>query len=175
MWQMDELTKIVMQILSNLKVRRQAWIDLLELSTIHQLHEARALAIQMISTTFTGRGMNKVVLARQYGVKRWLEEGLREMVQQEEPFTDEDDEIVGCTTVVKVYRLRERLHVARCRDCRAGYSNQDEAEEGVSKEFEKELNDMDGEIDFDFNSSSGGHKSGRATEDSDLVSNDDGM
>jgi hypothetical protein len=149
MWQMDGLTEIVLQKLSNLNARRQAWIDLLDLSTIHQLHSTRALAIQKIYTTFNARGTDKVALARQYGVKQWLEEGLREMVQREEQFTDEDDEIVGCKTIVKVYRLRERLHFARCRDRRTGYSNQDEAKEGVSKEFEKELNDMDGEIEID--------------------------
>jgi hypothetical protein len=94
------------------------------------------------------------------------------MVQQEELFTDEDDGIVGFMTILKVYRLRERLHFARCRDRRAGYANRDEAKQSVCKEFEKELNDMDGEIDFDFNSSSGGHKS---AEDGDLDPDDDGM
>jgi hypothetical protein len=149
MWQMDGLTEIVLQKLSNLVARRQAWIELLDLSTIHQLHNTRALAIRKISTTFNGRGTDKVVLAREFGVKQWLEEGLREMIQREEPFTDEDEETVGCKTIVKVYRLRERLHGARCRDRRAGCTNQDEAKEGVSKEFEKELNDMDGEIEID--------------------------
>jgi len=149
MWQMDGLTEIVLQKLSNLASRRQAWIELLDLSTIHQLHSARALAIRKISRTFRGRGTDKVALGRRFGVKQWLEEGLREMVQREEPFTVEDDEMVGCKTMVKLYRLRERLHSGGCRNRRAGYADKDEAKVGVSEEFEKELNDMDGEIEIE--------------------------
>ena len=147
MWQMDGLTAKVIQRLSNVKGRRQAWIGLLQLSTVHQLHDARALAIQKISTMFSGRGTDKVVMARQHGVKQWLEEGLREMVQQKDPFTDEAVEMVGWKTITKLYRLRECLRVARSNNNHFGQQEDVLAKAGVGKEFEMELNDMDQDIE----------------------------
>ena len=148
MWQMDNLTDMVVQKLSNIKGPRLAWIDLLELASVHQLPGARALAIQKISSTFNGRGTDKVALARHYGVKEWLEEGLRELIQRKDGFTDEDDEALGWKTVSKLYRIRERLHFE---DRGHRHLDQGRVEDGVKREFEKELNEIDrhGEIEFD--------------------------
>jgi hypothetical protein len=146
LWQMDGLTEMLVEKLANVKGQRQAWIGLLQLATVHQLHDARALAIQKISTTFSRRGTDKVVLARRFGVKQWLEEGLLEMVQQSDPFSDEAVEIVGWKTVMKLYRLRERAQPPRSN---SSYHNQSayDVKAGISKEFEKELNDMDHQIE----------------------------
>ena len=147
MWQMDNLTDMVVQQLSNLKGRRGAWIDLLDLASVHQLPGARVLAIQKIASTFNGRGTDKVVLGRQHGVKEWLEGGLRELVQREDSFTDEDDEALGWKTVSKLYRIRERIHFEE----RGHHLHVDEGRVvyDVKKEFEKELNEMDGEMEID--------------------------
>ena len=146
MWQMDNLTDMVVQKLSDLKGRRQVWIDLLELASVHQFPGARALAIQKISFTFNGRGTDKVTLGRQYGVKEWLKEGLRELIQRKDAygFTDEDEEALGWKTVSKLYRIRERIHYENCRcdDDR----DREEAEDGVKREFDKELSEIDCEI-----------------------------
>jgi hypothetical protein len=136
MWQMDNLTEMVTGELSELQARREAWMDLLELANVHQLSDAHSLAMEKITSTFNGRGIDKVVLGRQCGMKQWLEDGLRELVQREDGFTDEDDEALGWKTVSKLYRVRERLRG----------TNKEKVEDAVKREFEKELNEIDCEI-----------------------------
>ena len=142
MWQMDNLTSSVIEEMTDLQARRESWIDLLELANVHQLPDARKLAVEKITKTFNGRGTDKVVLGRQCRMKKWLEEGLRELVDRKDGFTDEDDETLGWKTVSKVYRIRERLHIEKC----DRHFNDVKLQDGVKREFEMELNEIDYEI-----------------------------
>jgi hypothetical protein len=112
MWQMDGVADPVVQRMWDVNAWRRDWIDLLRLSTDHQLSSARALAIQKIS--FKG-SIDKVVMARKYGVQKWLEEGLQELLRRESPPTDEEDELLGWKTIAKLYRIRDRVLAFLCR------------------------------------------------------------
>lgn len=54
LWQMDGLTKTVLQTRSSSKISRENWLVLLDVSAQYQLPEVRTFAIRELSSTFTG-------------------------------------------------------------------------------------------------------------------------
>jgi hypothetical protein len=86
---------------------KNEWTKVLELSNTHELSEARALAIARLSSLGITGGVAKVQLARKYGVKQWLKEGLQELVQREAFFSDEEEDLLEWKTVSKLYRVRD--------------------------------------------------------------------
>jgi hypothetical protein len=116
---MDGLRKIVLEKLSNTDASRDDWITLLDLSMERRYPEARRLAIEKITPTFGGIGIEQVVMARKYGVKQWLRNGLRQLTERDQFLSDADEEILGWNTVFKLCRLREQ----RFKDVIQGYSN----------------------------------------------------
>jgi hypothetical protein len=153
LWQMDGLTKTVLETISTLKPSWENWVVLLDLSTQYHLPEVRAFAIRQLSSASAGRMLERVVWARKYRVKCWLQEGLGDLIRQREMLTDEDAEILGWKTVAKIYRARE-LHRNRLANTSYYRSGWDDAlhQAVISKtpvdigtEFGSELNEMEDE------------------------------
>jgi hypothetical protein len=92
---MDGLTQTVLQTLSSSKISREDWLVLLDVSAQYQLPEVRTFAIQELSPMFAGRNSERISLARKYGVKRWLQEGLVVLIRRHKMVSDEDAEILG--------------------------------------------------------------------------------
>jgi hypothetical protein len=149
MWRMDRLSNIVvgrMEALDVDHVDRDQWMKLLDLSDIHELSDARALAIERLSSLRFASSAAKVQLARKYGVEHWLREGLQELVQQTAIFSDEDEELLGWKTVIKLYRVRDGyLRSQYGRDPYGYYRHCDIANTNtttIEAEFEAELERM---------------------------------
>jgi hypothetical protein len=82
---------------------------LLDSPVLNQFPEIRELAIEKLSSILDQQpsGTEKVLLGRKYHVSDWLRAGLRELLKQDAPWSDEDEEILGWPTVSKLYRVRE--------------------------------------------------------------------
>jgi hypothetical protein len=76
-----------------LRGHEQEWINLLNVSDM--LLDVCTLAIERSQEFSDIRGVRKVLLARKYHVEQWLREGFQELVQREEVFSDEEEELFG--------------------------------------------------------------------------------
>jgi hypothetical protein len=108
MWGMDRLRGIAMEKMRGLTVfEPEEWMKVLDMADMQGLSDARALAIVRLSSLGITGGVAKVQLARKYGVKQWLKEGLQELVQREAFFSDEEEDLLEWKTVSKLYRVRD--------------------------------------------------------------------
>jgi hypothetical protein len=112
LWQMDGLTELVLDELSDTSASRDDWINLLDLSIENEYPKVGELAIEKITSTFwstfSGQSIELVALARKYGVKKWLRQGLRQLLERDQFFSDADEEVLGSKIVLKLCRLREQ-------------------------------------------------------------------
>ena len=115
---MEELANSVLKKLSDATASQHDWIALLDLTEEHHHPKARRLAIQKITPTIDGVGLQQVVMARKYRVRQWLRKGLQLLVDQDQFLSYGADNILGCKTVVKLCCLREQ----RLKDSIAYYS-----------------------------------------------------
>jgi hypothetical protein len=109
LWQMDRLAELVLEELSDASASRDEWITLLDFSIEHQYPKARELAIDKITSTFAGQAIEQVVMARKYGVQKWLRDGFKQLLERNQFFSDTDEEVLGWNIVFKLCRLREQL------------------------------------------------------------------
>jgi hypothetical protein len=108
MWQMERLQKIVIERMRLLTVDEpDGWTRLLDLSVQHLLSAARALAIERLSQFYSIKEVAKVQLARKYHVVKWLKEGYEELVRREAFFSNEEEELLGSKTIIKLCRVRD--------------------------------------------------------------------
>ena len=162
MWQMDNLTKTVLNELLSAKSAkgRDHWVTLLDSPVLNQLPTVRIVAIQQLSRILDlqSLGAEKVLLARKYQVSHWLLDGLRELLKQEDPWSEEDEAKLGLPTVSKLYRIREdyykkKLHRlnTRLQHQRAtspptprnlGPIDDGSIDNGIVREFSTELDSM---------------------------------
>ena len=115
MWRMINLTKNVLKELLTAEGGRDHWMTLLDSPVMDQFPVTRGLAIRQLSRILNRQslGAEKVLLARKYQVSSWLHDGLRELLKQEDPWSEEDEAKLGWPTVSKLYRIREDYYKQR--------------------------------------------------------------
>jgi hypothetical protein len=110
MWRMDRLRGIAVERMKVLTVNDPGeWMEVLDWSDMHQFSDCRELAIERLSrpqALSNIKGVARVQLARKYRVERWLKEGLQDLAQRGDFFSDEEEELLGWKTVIKLYRVR---------------------------------------------------------------------
>ena len=106
---MNDLTISVLERLSVSAATRDDWMTLLDSPILNKFPETRDLAIEKLSFILDQQasGTEKVLLGRKYQVSHWLRTGLRELLKQDAPWSDEDEATLGWPTVSKLYRVRE--------------------------------------------------------------------
>jgi hypothetical protein len=78
----------------------------LRCSTLWRVSEIREKAkIQLDSSL---KSVNRVLLARECHVGEWLSRGYQELVQRSETISEADEERLGSSTVIKLFRMRDR-------------------------------------------------------------------
>ncbi|KAF7309862.1 hypothetical protein MIND_00358300 [Mycena indigotica] len=82
------------------------WISVLKLSTMWFFIAARDLAITRLDTHNLSP-VERIVLARQYDVSKWLRSAYTELCTREEGITLADAETIGYRTTVQMYQVRE--------------------------------------------------------------------
>jgi len=141
---MDGLTKATLATLSASNTSRDDWLALLDLSFHHHLPESRALAIRNLTSMFAGMVSKKIILAQKYQVKHWLRDGLQELVQRKQPLSDDEGEVLGFKTVLKLYRARDSYN-AQSRLYYYSEARDEGAIAEIEKEFGSELGEMNDE------------------------------
>ncbi|KAH6890236.1 hypothetical protein BKA70DRAFT_871442 [Coprinopsis sp. MPI-PUGE-AT-0042] len=85
------------------KLAKEEWISVLKLSTIWQMDKIRALAIEGLSR-FDLSPLEKIVLAREYTVSKWLSSGVTTLVGTLDKFKIEDiAQTIGWETTARIY------------------------------------------------------------------------
>jgi len=82
------------------------WEAVLKLSTMWECGDTRTVAIQELSKIKIGEA-EKIMLSKEYGVASWLFKGYTELAKREEIVSEEEGEILGPETVVRLLRVRE--------------------------------------------------------------------
>jgi len=126
---------------TRIKMTSDEWISVLKLSTMWEFSEYRKLAIDKLSKSL--RLVDKICLAKEYKVADWLMEGYIGLASRQETISSDDEEKLGLSTVVRLFRLREgRRRCESCgRDCHYCPSSNWDARTEVRKAFLVELVD----------------------------------
>jgi hypothetical protein len=93
-------------------VSEEEWISILKLSTMWEFSYARDLAIKELS----GRAMDpitKVLLARQYGIPKWLLAAYHELVNRKELVSCDEAQQLGLNVAIQIFHIREKAISAR--------------------------------------------------------------
>jgi len=85
----------------------EKWISVLKLSTMWDFHETRELVIKELSKEGMIDLVVKVVLAKQYKIREWLFAGYEGLIKRKEAISTIEAELLGLTTVVRLFRIRE--------------------------------------------------------------------
>lgn len=107
MWQMDKLQRLAIEKISSLPVTVEEWVSVLKISTSWAVPEIRETAIQRLSM-FKIEPVDKVILATEYKVAKWLLEGYTELVLRSTTLSDQDEKRLGFKAASKLYRIREK-------------------------------------------------------------------
>jgi len=146
MWQMDNVVKKVKQKIETIDVKKEVWMDMLDVPDQYWLPDARALAIKQLSNDRKFRGVDKILLAKKHKIESWLRDGIRQLVYRKEHFEDEEADQLGWKTVNKLYRVREACHANGFRDPRTDINIVLEREFGA--EFMEMKASTETQIDF---------------------------
>jgi len=87
---------------------RKEWIHVLKLSTMWGLDDIRQMAIEKLSTGFGSDPIEKILLAKRYGVSSWLLDGYAQLVSQQAPLQMETLDSLDWKTKVSLLSLRDR-------------------------------------------------------------------
>jgi hypothetical protein len=85
---------------------REEWLSVLKLSTLWRFKELRTKALNRLSQIQIDP-VDKVILARDYGVEGWLVEGYTELVKRDEGLSSEARRRLGYETALQLYVKRE--------------------------------------------------------------------
>ncbi|KAJ7656458.1 hypothetical protein DFH06DRAFT_1091358, partial [Mycena polygramma] len=110
---------------ATLKMPKDHWISVLKLSTLWRFRDARALAIDNLTSSVAKTPVEAITLARQYQVASWLRTGYTALSQSR--LTSYDIETIGDKTALKIYQVREECalnKLARAGQNQHGYNNQ---------------------------------------------------
>jgi hypothetical protein len=116
---MEKLSRRVLDKMTASGKNIEDWTALLDMLSInHPLSEARTLAIQQISSMSRSlSGTQKVLLGRKYQVRKWVHDGVRQLVGQAS-FSADDEAKLGSQTLLQLYRIREDRHREEMRQLR---------------------------------------------------------
>jgi len=84
------------------------WVSVLKLSTMWDFHETRELAIKELSKEGMMDLVMKVGLAKQFKIPEWLFAGYERLIKRKEAISIVEAELLGLTTVVRLFRIREK-------------------------------------------------------------------
>ncbi|KAH6908561.1 hypothetical protein BKA70DRAFT_1280195 [Coprinopsis sp. MPI-PUGE-AT-0042] len=86
-------------------LNKDEWISVLKLSTIWQMDKIRKLAIEKLSI-MNMLPLEKIVMAREYNVSKWLSEGASALVETLDTFKIEDiAQTIGWETTARIYAV----------------------------------------------------------------------
>ncbi|KZP30037.1 hypothetical protein FIBSPDRAFT_710361, partial [Athelia psychrophila] len=85
---------------------QEEWMSVLKLSTLWKFTELRREAISHLNDMKV-EPAEKVIIARQYRVEKWLVEGYTALIKQDTIFTANQKATLGAETIIKLYKRRE--------------------------------------------------------------------
>jgi hypothetical protein len=88
---------------------KEDWTAVLKLSCLFDFASLRTFAISKLFPITNA--VDKIVLARQYGIDKWLEDAYFHVCMAPELPSDEDSEALGFSTFRKIARVREILDI----------------------------------------------------------------
>ncbi|OAX41238.1 hypothetical protein K503DRAFT_712991 [Rhizopogon vinicolor AM-OR11-026] len=91
----------------------EEWTSVLKLSKMWCFNCIHEFAIEQLEPMLAERPIDKVVLAQDYGVTRWLVSGLLELARRAEPVGSEDVQRLGLDTALKLADIRESRQTVR--------------------------------------------------------------
>ncbi|KAF8161462.1 hypothetical protein B0H34DRAFT_380786 [Crassisporium funariophilum] len=108
------------------------WLSILKLSTMWRFLALREQAIKELNTLRSLTPFDKITLGRRYRHLTWMMEGFKEVIDRSQPITDDEADLVGFPTAVRLFRIRENI---TRRVNGSGYAD-------IGTEFEQELEDI---------------------------------
>jgi len=106
MWRMDEIMRLAVEKILILPTTAKEWVVVLRCSTLWRVSEIREKAKTELDRSL--QPMDRVLLARECQIADWLSLGYRELVERSETISEADDERLGSSTVLKLFRMRDR-------------------------------------------------------------------
>jgi hypothetical protein len=85
---------------------REEWISVLKLSNMWGIAELRQEAVEELSK-ISLTSLEKVLLAREYKVEKWLVDGYAEFIKQGAILSDEEKKTLESHATIRIYELRE--------------------------------------------------------------------
>lgn len=85
---------------------REEWTSVLKLSTMWRFEELRQEAMNELAQMVIG-SVEKVALAREYRVEKWLVDGYTELIKRDTGLSSEEKERLGYETTIRIYEKRE--------------------------------------------------------------------
>ncbi|KDR75481.1 hypothetical protein GALMADRAFT_68512 [Galerina marginata CBS 339.88] len=104
------------------KLTTKEWESVLVLSSKWDMDVLRQLAIRKITPDLVTDPHELVLWGQKYNVDSWTLEGIRALVDQEEPMHEEDVKTLGLSVILKISAIREWLAWKAFKN--AGYSRQ---------------------------------------------------
>ncbi|KAG1726077.1 uncharacterized protein EDB91DRAFT_64371 [Suillus paluster] len=87
----------------------EEWTGVLKLSKMWGFTRIQEFAIQQMEPILATRPLDKVALAQDYGVTRWLIPGLLQLARRAEPVGQDDVRKLGLDTALKLAEVRESI------------------------------------------------------------------
>jgi hypothetical protein len=113
----------------------EQWESVLKLSTKWFFNDIRHRAIKEIDTVDDAiPDVNRIVLAKEYGISEWLLAGYKALITREETIDLQEGEKIGLRNSLQLYQLRDKHH-------RQGWDEETLKTETMCK-FAREINKM---------------------------------
>jgi hypothetical protein len=87
----------------------EQWIHLLSISTTFSIPRIRERAIREMTTNYTIDPIQKIVLGDKFGTDELKKSSYEELVQRGLKIQDDEAEILGLKTTIRINRVREQL------------------------------------------------------------------
>ncbi|KAJ3881059.1 hypothetical protein F5051DRAFT_426117 [Lentinula edodes] len=91
------------------KLTFDEWTSVLKLSDMWCMDVVKEHAISTMNSLSGVDPVDKVVVARKYGITSWLTPTINVIIQRSEPWSERDVERLGLSTVLKLAEFRDRL------------------------------------------------------------------
>lgn len=121
-------------------------MSVLKLASKWMMLDLRDMAIRNITPAKEATSIDKIILARKYGISAWLRAGYLELVERPENLSVDDALELGLDSALKICRTREQLFQQFRQTYESSYggraaSNGDVGDYGaaIDREFEEEL------------------------------------
>lgn len=112
MWLIDSLRKEAVTHITHPPKTPDEWSTILRWSTEKRIPDARATAIQYLSSSKL-REIQKVQLARECNIADWLVDSYSELVRRDAEIEEDEENLLGRETTSKLFRIRDKYLQAR--------------------------------------------------------------